>query len=89
MLVSAGSVAATTQSTSNAPLSSSSTCAWRCFDLLANDVVVSDYVDIVSDYVDIFTAAAWCGVSVSVLATLSIGQILYCPIFPRTVKRVA
>jgi hypothetical protein len=82
ILLPAGSTAATTQSTSNVPLSSPSGCVFLCFDLLEDDVVVGHDVDII-------TAALWCGyVSHTPLQSLGIDQTWVCGIPHRKVRRI-
>jgi hypothetical protein len=82
ILLPAGSAAATTQSTFNAPLSSPSGCLFLCFDLLEDDVVVGHDVDLV-------TAALWCGyVSYTPLQSLGIDQTLVCGYPDRKIRRI-
>jgi hypothetical protein len=81
ILVPAGSAAATAQNTSNAPLSSLSTCAFLCFDLLEDDIVVAHNVDI-------FAAANWCVLPGPQLASLSIDEIIVCSNPHRKIRRI-
>lgn len=81
ILLPAGSAAATTQSTSNAPLSSPSACVLLCFDLLEDDVVVAHNVSI-------FEAAMWCGLPGPLpLQSLGIDQTWVCGDPHRKVRR--
>lgn len=83
ILLPAGSAAATTQSTSNAPLSSPSACEFYCFDLLEQDVLMDHKVDI-------FAAVMWCGLpNPSLLQSLGIGQTLVCSNPDRQVRRIS
>jgi hypothetical protein len=82
ILLPSDGIAAPTQSTPNAPLSSSSTCMFVCFDLIEDGTVVAHDADIIA-------AATWCGLPSSVLPLLSIDQIAVCSNPHRAIRRTA
>jgi hypothetical protein len=80
ILLPSDGIAATTQSTHNAPLSSSSACMFVCFDLIEDGTVVAHDADLIA-------AATWCGLPSSVLPLLSIDQIAVCSNPHRAIRR--